>query len=78
MMSIGALKRFRVMACARVNSRNPSAPWMRPKPESPTPPNGSDGTPAKVSTELTLVIPARSCEAISMARFLAKTADARP
>ena len=27
------------MAFARVNSRSPSAPWIRPNPDSPTPPN---------------------------------------
>ena len=35
--------RRRVIALARANSRSPSSPWMRPKPESPTPPNGSVG-----------------------------------
>src|SRR3954469_18531956 len=50
-------KRWRVMALARANSRRPSAPWMRPKPESPTPPNGSAGTAAKAITALIEVIP---------------------
>ncbi len=45
--SSGAGKRCRVIALARANSRSPSSPWMRPKPESPTPPNGSAPTPAK-------------------------------
>ena len=40
----GRAKRCRVIALARVNSRSPSAPWIRPKPDSPTPPNGSSGT----------------------------------
>jgi 3-oxoacyl-[acyl-carrier-protein] synthase II len=32
------------MALGLVNSRSPSAPCIRPKPDSPTPPNGSAGT----------------------------------
>ena len=42
----GGLIRCRVIDLGRVNYRRPSAPWMRPKPESPTPPNGSAGTVA--------------------------------
>ena len=45
--------RCRVIALARLNSRSPSAPWIRPKPESPLPPNGSAGTLANVITALT-------------------------
>ena len=33
-------RRF-VIDLGRANSRSPSSPWMRPNPESPTPPNGS-------------------------------------
>ena len=36
--------RCRVIALGRANSRSPSAPWIRPNPESPEPPNGSAGT----------------------------------
>ena len=39
--AIGGRIRCRVMAFARANSRSPSAPWIRPNPDSPTPPNGS-------------------------------------
>ena len=48
----GDRTRTLVIALARVNSRSPSAPWIRPNPESPTPPNGSAGTPANPITEL--------------------------
>ena len=44
MRLIGDRIRCRVMALGRVNSRSPSAPWIRPNPDSPTPPNGSAGT----------------------------------
>src|SRR4051794_21555585 len=63
---------------ARVNSFNPSSPWMRPKPDSPTPPNGNAGKPAYDSTELTLAIPLRSRRAASYPRFLLKTAAPSP
>jgi hypothetical protein len=53
-------------------------PWMRPKPDSPTPPQGSDGTPAKVSTELTLAMPERTARAMRSARRPANTAAPRP
>lgn len=76
----GNAKRWREMALGRVNSREPSAPWMRPNPESPTPPNGSAGTPAKEMTELTAVIPDRIARASSIARRAsrAKTVPASP
>ena len=72
--------RCRVIALARVNSRSPSAPWIRPNPDSPTPPNGSAGTIANPSTELTEVIPARNQRAAAMAaeRSRANTADPSP
>ena len=72
--------RCRVIAFGRANSRSPSAPWIRPKPESPEPPNGSDGTLAKEMTELIAVIPLRSALAAAMAafRFLANTVPPRP
>ena len=68
------------MALARANSRSPSAPWIRPNPDSPTPPNGSAGTITNPITELTEVIPLRSDRAAAMAalRSLAKTADPSP
>ncbi len=69
-----------VMALGRVNSRSPSAPWIRPNPDSPTPPNGSAGTIANPITELIEVIPLRSERAAVMAaeRSLANTADPSP
>jgi len=72
--------RCRVMALGLVNSRSPSAPWIRPNPDSPTPPNGSAGTIANPSTELIEVIPLRSERAAVMAaeRSLANTADPSP
>jgi hypothetical protein len=57
------LIRCRVIALARENSRSPSAPWIRPNPDSPTPPNGSAGTATNDITELTEVIPARRARA---------------
>src|SRR6202034_245464 len=62
------------------NSRSPSAPWIRPNPESPDPPNGSEGTPANEITELTAVIPLCSDRAAAIAAFLfrANTADPSP
>ena len=76
----GSGYRWRVIALARVNSLSPSSPWMRPKPLSPTPPKGSAGTEAKVSTELTEVMPLRIRRARSSARALEpeNTAPARP
>ena len=71
-------KRCRVIAFDRANSRSPSSPWIRPKPESPTPPKGSAPTPQKVSTELTLAIPDRSRRAISSPRPREKTAAPSP
>src|SRR3954466_8752453 len=62
----------------RVNSFSPSSPWIRPKPDSPTPPNGSAGKPANDSTELTLAIPLRNRRAASYPCFLPKTAAPRP
>jgi hypothetical protein len=71
------LIRCRVIDLARENSRSPSAPWMRPNPDSPDPPNGSAGTAANESTEFTDVIPARSARAarIPARRRLVNTAD---
>ena len=54
---VGSAYFCRVIALARVNSLSPSSPWMRPKPESPTPPKGRPGTDANAMTELTLVMP---------------------
>src|SRR5690242_9315751 len=73
----GGFIRCLVIDLARLNSRSPSAPWIRPKPESPTPPNGSDGTVAYAITELIDVMPLRSALAMSMAffAFLANTAE---
>ena len=59
--------RWRVMALGRVNSRSPSAPCIRPNPDSPTPPNGNAGTIANPSTELIEVIPLRNERAAVMA-----------
>jgi len=72
--------RCRVMALGRANSRSPSAPWIRPNPDSPTPPNGRAGTIANPSTELTEVIPVRNDLAAAMAaeRSRANTADPSP
>jgi hypothetical protein len=72
--------RCRVMALGRENSRSPSAPWIRPNPDSPTPPNGSAGTIANPSTELIDVIPDRNERAavIAAERSRANTADPSP
>jgi hypothetical protein len=69
-----------VMALGRVNSRRPSAPWIRPNPDSPTPPNGNAGTVANPITELMEVIPLRSDRAAesAAARSLANTAEPSP
>ena len=69
-----------MIALARVNSLSPSSPWIRPNPLSPTPPKGSAGTDAKVSTEFTEVMPLRIRRARSIARALdpEKTEPARP
>ncbi len=69
-----------MIALARVNSLSPSSPWIRPKPLSPTPPKGSAGTEAKVSTEFTDVMPLRIRRARSIARAFdcANTEPARP
>jgi anti-anti-sigma factor len=69
-----------VIALGRENSRRPSAPWIRPNPDSPTPPNGSAGTATKPSTEFTDVIPVRSDRAAFMAarRSREKTAEPSP
>ena len=50
---------------------------MRPKPESPLPPNGSAGTLANVMTELIEVIPLRRARATASPRlaFLLNTAE---
>jgi hypothetical protein len=69
-----------VMALGRVNSRSPSAPWIRPNPDSPTPPNGRAGTIANPITELIEVIPLRSERAAVRAADLsfANTAEPSP
>ena len=72
------LNRCRAIALAKVNSLSPSGPWIRPKPESPTPPKGSDGMAAKVITPLTAVMPERMREASSMPRAFEKTVEPRP
>jgi len=76
----GGRIRWRVMALGRVNSRSPSAPWIRPNPDSPTPPNGSAGTVANPITEFTDVIPVRRERAAFMAarRSRANTAEPSP
>src|SRR5690242_21895789 len=76
----GGFIRCRVMAFGRLNSRSPSAPWIRPNPDSPTPPNGRAGTVAKPITEFTDVIPVRRDRAADMAarRSRANTAEPRP
>src|SRR6185437_16216647 len=76
----GGFIRCRVIDLARENSRSPSAPWIRPNPESPDPPNGSEGTAANAITELTAVIPLRSDRAAAIAAFLfrANTHAPRP
>src|SRR5689334_5490615 len=76
----GGFIRCRVMAFGRENSRSPSAPWIRPNPDSPTPPNGRAGTIANPITEFTEVIPVRSdrAAAIAAARSRENTADPSP
>ncbi len=76
----GSANRWRVMALARANSRRPSAPWIRPKPDSPTPPNGSAGANAKAHTALMLVMPhcRRSAMSWPRRRERVKTAEPRP
>src|SRR5215471_6945759 len=78
--SNGVEYRRRVIAFGRVNSRRPSAPWIRPNPDSPTPPNGRPGTIANPTTEFTEVIPVRSDRAAAMAaaRSRENTADPSP
>src|SRR5580692_264677 len=53
---------------------------MRPKPDSPDPPNGSEGTLAKEITELIEVMPEFSARAAASPAFLflAKTLPPRP
>jgi len=72
--------RCRVIALDRVNSRSPSGPWMRPNPDSPTPPYGSAGTCTNPSAELTEVIPVRKDRAAASPaeRSLVNTADPSP
>ena len=67
-----------VTALDRANSRSPSSPWIRPKPESPIPPNGSVPIPTKVSVEFTATMPVRSRRAIRTALALPKTAPPSP
>jgi DNA-binding CsgD family transcriptional regulator len=76
----GARKRCRVTDLARLNSRRPSAPCTRPKPDSAVPPKGSAGTAAKVTTELMDVAPVRNRRAvlIDRARSAENTAEPRP
>ena len=66
-----------VMDLARANSRSPSAPWTRPNPDSPAPPNGRAGTAAYAITEFTEVIPARRARAARRPAFrrLVNTAE---
>lgn len=54
------------MLWVRVNSRSPSAPWIRPNPESPTPPRGTAAMAAKEITLFTVTMPTRSRSAISV------------
>jgi hypothetical protein len=61
----GGANRCTVVDCTEVKARSPSSPWIRPKPESREPPNGSAGTAAKPSTEFTDTAPARSRAAIA-------------
>ena len=77
-MSSPISNRLRVVAFGRANSRSPSSPWKRPNPLSPTPPNGTDGMPTNVSTELIVVPPARSRSAISGPRFAENTDEPSP
>jgi hypothetical protein len=60
--------RCRVIDFGRANARSPSAPWIRPYPDSSDPPNGSDGTPTNATTAFTEVIPERSARAAAMPR----------
>src|SRR5271163_4642177 len=70
--------RCRVIDLGRENSRSPSAPWIRPNPDSPPPPNGSAGTTAKPSTEFTDVIPVRSDRAADMPARRSRVNTAEP
>ncbi len=76
----GAENFWTVTALGRLNSRKPSAPWMRPNPDSPMPPNGNDGIPAKPRTEFTDTMPVRRRSAMSLPRlrFDVKTDAPRP
>ncbi len=74
----GAGKRTIVTLRGHANSRRPSSPWMRPKPESRTPPKGSSGTIANEIAELMLTQPADSCSAISRPCAELNTAAPRP
>ena len=65
-------------AHARANSRKPSSPWIRPNPESPTPPNGNRGSVTNDNTELTETMPVRMRRARSMARERPNTAPPSP
>jgi hypothetical protein len=66
------------MALGRANSRSPSAPWIRPNPDSPTPPNGNAGTVANPITELIEVIPVRRDRAAFMAARRSRENTAEP
>src|SRR5699024_2314694 len=59
----GAGNFWTVRALGRENSRRPSAPWMRPKPDAPEPPKGNDGMPAKARNALTDTMPVSSFSA---------------
>src|SRR4051794_18807743 len=76
-MSGPSENRCRAIALGRVNSFSPSSPWIRPKPESPTPPKGRDGKPAKDNTELTLAIPLRTRRGGGVAPLFSRTAAPR-
>ena len=76
----GAVNFCAVMALGRANSRSPSAPWIRPKPESPDPPNGRAGMPAKARNALTDTMPTSSFSARARPRLRlpVKMAPPRP
>ncbi len=55
----------------RLNSRSPSAPWILPNPDSPTPPNGRlGGTVPKLPTLFTETAPLRIRRAVCSPFFL--------
>lgn len=62
--STGSRNLWRTTTRGAANSRRPSAPWTRPNPESPIPPNGAEGSSAVPNTELTDTMPTRNRAAI--------------